>query len=302
MTGTDIEVEDPALAAARYLLTALEEEPPDILVFGESTLTFVGPEETDRVSVADRLTESLRPKSSFVVAAPGFNVEVHHQLVRLAATRPPRPLVVTSLYTRGTLPAFLRHPVWGHRRQIDLLTGETGHVVDALRRPYDAPGAEEWAAYEAMPYPTFIDAGRTIADFMAQLRPAPVYGSDEHWRWLFEFHYGGSPNPAAVRAFTAFGRTLRERGFPVIAFQNPVNVVEATERLGPEFIAWHRYNTDIVHEAFVAGYGPGAVVLETADGWMPDDFIEPAVEHLAAPARIRLAAIIADAVRESTEV
>lgn len=287
--------EDPALAAARILLYELEFEPPDVLVFGESTLLFVGPAEEDRRALADLLPDVLSPRSTFVVAGPGFGVELHREFVRLAATCAPRPIVVTSLYARGTLPAFLHHPLWGYRRQIELLERVSGDALDELVQPHVPPTAEEFVAYEALSYPTFV-ADRTIADFMAALRPPRNPFSRDHLRWLFEFHCGGKPDPTAVQAFTDYGRLLREVGFPVVAFQNPVDVVQGADLLGPEFADWHQHNTELVRDAFVAGYGPDAVILETADVWQPSDFVEPAVEHLTASARIRLARIIGDAV------
>jgi hypothetical protein len=293
--------EDPALAAARILLYELEVEPPDILIFGESTLLFVGSTEADQRSLADMLTEVLQPQSAFVVAGPGFGIELHREFVRLAMTRAARPLVVTTLYTRGTMPAFLQHPLWGHRRQIDLLKRVTGHDLDELSGAYVPPSAEEFLAYEALSYPTFV-ADRTIGDFMGALRPPQNPFSQERLAWLFEFHCGGTPDPTAVQAFTDFGRELRDAGFPVVAVQNPVDVVQGTALLGPEFAAWHRRNTSVVRDAFVAGYGPGAVILETADLWQPSDFVEPAVEHLTAHARVRLADLIAEAVQSAGAV
>jgi hypothetical protein len=286
--------EDPALAAARILLYELEFEPPEVLVFGESTLLFVGQAEADQRSLADLLTDMLLPKSAFVVAGPGFGVELHREFIRLAAMCAPRPVVVTSLYTRGTMPAFLHHPQWGHRRQIELLERVGGHSLEELTSPYVPPTAEEFVAYEALAYPTFV-ADRTISDFMGALRPPRNPFTREHMRWLFEFHYGGTPDPQALQAFTDYGRMLRDGGFPVVAFQNPVDVIQGADVLGPEFAEWHRRNTNVVRDAFVAGYGPGAVILETADLWLPTDFVEPAVEHLAAAARVRLAGLIANA-------
>lgn len=300
MPAPDIEVEDPALAAARTLLHVLDEDPPDVLVFGESTLTFVGPDEHDQRSLVDLIVEAVAPQSVFVVAGPGFNVQMHTEFVRLAATRVPRPVVLTTLYARGTLPAFLRHPVWGHRRQIELLTALTGAPVDEIRGDYEPPTPAEWADYEAMPYPTLVDDRRAIADFMAELRPPRSPFSAEHLRWLFEFHFGGTPDPDAVAAFTTYGRTLREAGYSVVAFQNPVSVAEAAGHLGDEFVARHRHHTDEVRDAFVAGYGTGAVIVESAGEWTVDDFVEPAVEHLTADARARLAAVIVDAIATAT--
>jgi hypothetical protein len=297
-TEPGTEVEDPVLAAARFLLYQLHENPPDVLVFGESTLTFVGSHEADQRSLADLLVAALAPLSSFVVAGPGFGVDLHREFIRLASTQVPRPIVVTTLYTRGTLPAFRCHPVWGHRRQVELLRGASGRSVEELQGQYVPPDADAWAAYEAMAYPTRVDAQRTIADFMAALRPPSNPFSREHMRWLFEFHCGGIPDPAAVESFTHYGRALREAGYPVIAFQNPVDVVQGAEALGPEFVEWHRSNTRLIREAFVAGYGAEAVILETAELWQPADFAEPAVEHLAARARGGLANLIAEAVRE----
>jgi hypothetical protein len=176
-----------------------------------------------------------------------------------------------------------------------LLTRVSGHSERELTGPYVPPTAEAYAVYEALAYPTFV-ADRTVGEFMAALRPPRKPFSREHLQWLFEFHVGGSPDPQVVAVFTEFGRELKEAGFPVIAFQNPVDVVQGSELLGPEVVDWHRRNTAAVRDAFVAGYGPDAVILETSDLWQSTDFVEPAVEHLAAQARIKLADIIARAV------
>jgi len=203
--------------------------------------------------------------------------------------------VITSLYVRGTLPAFRHHPIYGFRRQLERLKRESGDEPDALRAPYVPPTDDQWAAYEREPYPTLV-ADRTIAEFMSELRPPRNPWSAEHMRWLYEFHLGGVPEPDAVAAFTEYGRALREAGFPVVAMMNPVDVADAVEFLGPDVLDWYRRNAGLVREAFLAGYGPDAVILETGECWRPDDFIEPAVEHLAAPARVRLAGLITDAV------
>jgi hypothetical protein len=131
---------------------------------------------------------------------------------------------------------------------------------------------------------------------MAALRNNLKPGDAGFARWMFEFHYGGSPEAEACAAYTDIGRTLRETGHRVVAVQNPINVVEGARELGPGFRDWNARNEQTVLDAYLAGAGDDAVIVRTGDIWEPEDFIDPSLEHLNLAARDRLAAVIADAV------
>jgi hypothetical protein len=294
--------ENPELAQARYLLHHLHTAAVDVLLLGESTLLYVGPDEADQRSVGDLLVENLEPAATYTVAGPGYGIGLHAEFVRLASSMPARPVVVHTLYVRGTYPAFIDHPQYGHRRGLGLLRAAEATGARHLRAAHRAPTPEEYLAYEQVPYPTLVDERRVIGDFMAPLRHDLEPGEPEHTRWLFEFHYGGSPTDEGLQAFTDIGRRLRDCGYPVVAFQNPVNVVQGCQVLGAEFGEWHARNERAVLDAYRAGIGDDAVILETSALWQPEDFVDPALEHLAAPARVRLAEIVADEVRRVAEL
>jgi len=289
--------EDPELAQARYLVQQLEVSPIDVLVFGESTLTYFGPDEPDTRSVADLLVEALQPLTTYVVAGPGYGVALQCEYVRLACAMPRRPLVVHSLFVRGTYPAFYRHPQYGHRWAIERLRTTSVEAAYSLTAPRHEPTPQDYLEYEKLAYPTICGA-RVIDDFMDALRRRLKLGDPGFWRWLFEFHYGGSPEQEALHEYTDVGTMLRESGYRVIAYQNPINVVEATRELGDEFPAWQARNEQAVLDAYLEGIGEDATILRTADVWQPEDFIDPALEHLNAGARARLAALLTDEVRK----
>ena len=285
---------DPELARARFLLHQLYTEPADVLLFGESTLTYVGAHEADDRSVADLVAEKLQPLKTYTHAGPGYGAPLHTECVRLASALPPRPVIVHSLWVRGTFPAFRLHPIYGYVQAIERLRRLS--TFDRIYAPYEPATPADFLAYEDLPYPT-LRGDRTILDFMVTLRHHPSPETLEHAQAMFEFHWGGVPEEVGLRAFTALGRTLRESGYPVVAFQNPVNVVEGSQVLGAEFTDWHARNQQLVLEAYREGAGEHAVVLETGMLWQPEDFIDPALEHLGAEARNRLADLIVTEVR-----
>jgi hypothetical protein len=273
----------------------LATDPMDVLLFGESTLSYVGPEEADQRSVSDLVAEYLHPLSTYTLAGPGYGMSLHTEYLRLASSIPARPVIVHTLWLRGTFPAFLRHPQYGHRRALDRLRSTTPAVMGELFDRRRVPTTEDYKRFELLPYPTIVGE-RSIADFMRALREECMPDHPDYWRWMFEFHWGGSPEDEGLQAFTDFGRILRDSGYPVVAFQNPVNVTAGCAELGPEFAHWHARNEQAVLDAYRTGFGEDAVVLETGDLWEPEDFIDPALEHLGAAARARLAGLIADAV------
>jgi hypothetical protein len=295
-----LETEDPELAQARYLVQHLVANPADVLIFGESTLTYVGPHETDTRSVADLLAERLHPYSTYVVAGAGYGMPLLTKYLRLAAEAPVRPVVVHSLFLRGALAPFLRHPLYGHPQALERLSTSTAAQAWHLTEPKHVPSEAQWKQWERLAYPT-IAGDRTIADFVAALRDNLLPGQPGYDEWIFEFHYGGRPEPDGLRAFTEFGRLLASSGYRSVAFQNPVNVVQATRALGAGFAEWHARNERAVLDAYRVGVGEDAAVLRTGGMWRPEEFVDPALEHLGAEARARLADVIADAVRRRIE-
>ena len=288
--------EDPEYAQARYLVQQLDLTPIDVLVFGESTLTHVGSDEADQRCVADLLVEALHPLTTYVVAGPGYGIALRREYLRLAAAMPARPLVLHSLFVRGTLPAFYWHPQYGHRWAIDGLRSCSAEDAYSLTAPRHTPTPSEYLEYEKLAYPT-MGGARVIDDFMQALRHRLKIGDPGYWRWLFDFHFGGSPDAQALAEHTDFGRMLRAANYPALAFENPINMVQATAELGTAFPAWQAHNEELVRDAYLAGIGDGATILRTHGHWRPEDFIDPALEHLNAAARIRLATTLADAVR-----
>jgi hypothetical protein len=293
--------EDPEVAQARFLVQQQITEPVDVLIFGESTLTFTGPSEPGALSVADLIAEKLSSLRTYLVAGPGYGPAVHREFVRMATSLPARPTVVHTLFVRGTLPAFYVHPVYGYRRGVGRLASL--HADDAFHTSIPAvpPTPEEWLRYEQLPYPT-VRADRTIADFMRALRDNLQPGDPEFLQWLFEFHYGGTPSPEALAAYTDIGRLLSSTGCPVVAVQNPVNIRQGVHELGPQFRQWHARNERAVLDAYRSGAGAHAQVLMTSDLWDPSDFIDPALEHLTLEARDRLASTVAAAVLKAVVV
>ena len=288
--------EDPELAQARYLVQQLDVTPIDVLVFGESTLTHFGPDEPDTRSVAELLIDELKPLTTYVVAGPGYGAGLQREYLRLACAMPRRPVVLLSLFVRGTYPAFYRHPQYGYRWAIERLRSTSVEAAYGVTAPRHEPSPQDYAEYEKLAYPT-ICGERVIDDFMDALRRRLKLGDPGFWRWLFEFHYGGSPEPEALQAYTDMGATLRRAGHPVIAYQNPINVIEAARELGPDYPAWQARNEQGVLDAYLEGIGDSATILRTSSLWQPDDFIDPALEHLNAAARARLARLLADEVR-----
>lgn len=291
-------VDHPQLRQARLLLRTT----PDVVLLGESVLSFVGAHDHDRRTVPAMVADALGPSVSVVaVHGGGYHADLLAAFVELLAHRRHRPrVVVAALWVRGRLRPWVVHPRFGHVdavRRLRALDPATPpwRVRGSLRRG----GAEAFADFHRTPYATLLGPG-TVGDYAVPLRGSELIGQ-ERLRRLYAYHHGGElvPGDPDVAAFTRLGSSLRALGSPYVVYQAPVSVITGTEVLGEAFRDRVEQNFRVADDALRAGTGAPTPVLQTGCAFDPEEFLDPSdgSEHLNEHGRRRLADLLVAQVR-----
>jgi hypothetical protein len=292
-------LDHPQLRDARRLLRATSPGGADVLLLGESVLSFVGPRDADQRNlprmVADRLGPSVRLEA---VHGGGYHAALLTAYVELIRDRPHLPrVVVVSLWARGRLRPWIEHPRFSHAdalARLRRLSPDTPpwRVRGSLRR---ATGADFDRYYE-LRHPTLL-GDRTIGDYARPLKSGGL-DPDERLALLYAFHHGAPVGADELEAVTQLGAALAGLGCRFFAFEAPISVATGERALGPDFRELVTSNLAALGTAFRRGAGSDAVVLATGAAFDEGEFIDPSdgTEHLAAAGRQRLAALLADEV------
>jgi hypothetical protein len=298
-------LDNPEVKGARVLLSALRESPPDVLYLGDSTTSFVSATDVDRRRLYRMIGDSLGDGVTMHTLHGGsYNPALFNEFLRLAAASPHRPVVVLPLCIRVRTLPWIEHPIFGHKQATRYLTSVAqGTPAWRVRAGFPRPTAAQFAEFYQLPHPTW--AGElTVGDYIQTLKNAKAAGLSEadRVRLLYAYHHGGRIEAGTehLAAVSALGATLRGLGCEFFAYQTPVPVQTGTELYGPEFDELARHNFGLLQEAFLAGAGEQASVLQTGLDFTAEEFIDPqdASEHLNQQGRARLAELIATQVTE----
>jgi len=296
---------DPQLTQLRRTVRAFESGPVDVLMFGDSSSAYVGADDVDQRRLPEMVADELGPERRLVqVSGPGYNPELFDQFIRILGTLPHRPRVVVLTLNLRTATAthVVCHPEYGHRRSIEILTG----IRDANQRLRSVSlknrrTAKQFEQFEALPVSTRWAYGRTIGEFLAQVRGRRGGPENaEQQRALFDYFCGetiGPDHPQVARA-AALGETLRAYGVPVIQFWAPIPFDRGETYFPNEFREHVESNLQVVQGAFDAAVGSvkqGMAPFATAD----DEFIDSgdASEHWNQAGRQRAAVLLASEIR-----
>lgn len=284
-------VDHPQLRDARRLLRATQ----DVLLLGESVLDFVGPQDHDPRRLPVMLQDLLGPDVSLLaVHGGGYHADLLASYLELLAHRDYRPKVlVVALWARGRFAPWIAHPRFGHHDALARLAAldpatPAWRVRGSLRRG----SAADFEAFYRLPHPTL--AGDLLVGDYA--RPLKAGAGD--LRLLYAYHHGALIEPAALAAVTRLGAAAKALGCAVVAYQTPLSVETGAALLGPAFTERVAVNFIALDAAFQGGAGD-VPILPTAQAFSAAEFIDPAdgSEHLNDRGRLRLAGLLAEAVR-----
>jgi hypothetical protein len=298
-------LDDVHVRRGRHLLRALRcPSPPDVVVFGDSCWVTVGRHEEDRRPLPEVLQAELRPDLVLHAAVGGgYHPVLQQAFVHLVDRSPARPVIVLPMLQRMRT-AWRLHPMYRFTEQAAILEQVDATMpVRSVRTVGHRPTAAEFAAFDATPMSTWA-GDLTVGEHRNPLRSRGSGLTDaERLRLLYAYHHGEALEPGgeALLQLRELGRRLRDLGAPVVAFQEPVPVDVGEELFGPPFRQRIVDNFTLMDEALTAGF-PGLPVLQTGLAFAREEFIDPsdATEHLNASGRLRLARLLADAVRAAS--
>jgi hypothetical protein len=285
------------------LLRRIQNDPPDVLYFGESTSSFVGPHDEDRRRLKTMVRDRLGGEVSFhSVDGASFSADIFDAYLRLLSANNRRPLVVVPLWIRGRFPPWIHHPVHGHQRAIQRIRevdpSQSWHRVHA---GFKAPTQTDFDEFHRVPYSTLLGQG-TVGDYVSGIAEYGRTGNHEaRVRMLYAYHQGGllEADGAEMEAVTRMGRTIQHLECEAIAYQTPSPVMKGTELLGEAMSIRTSESFRVLNQAYRAGAGEDAEIIAAGESFATDEFIDPndASEHLNEVGRLRLAQMIVTAVK-----
>lgn len=291
---------DPELRQLRQLKRSLDAGGPDLLIFGDSAMFWTTEHDTDRRSLADMIVEDLDPATSCeTLVGAGYNPRIIMAYLEVIAAGPARPraIVVPASVLMAT-ELFLEHPHFSYRLESEDIRSiaVTGDFGRAGLRHADTSAFEE---YDRRPAPSLVGARRTAGEHRLLLNSAPQsrWQTAIRLRAMMDYYVAerltaDSPGVVLVKEL---GAALRELGVPAVAYVAPANHEVMRTVLGEGVIEHLRANVGHVVDAYTAGAGPSAPVVDAAFDSPSDEFVDPA--HVGSVGRSKLAGRIAAELR-----
>lgn len=280
-----------------------QQPPVEVLAFGDSSATWVGPDDTDRRRLFAMVGDELGGRvATHVVAGPSYHVDLIVAFLDLVRSSGQRPVVVVPLWVRGRFVPWVQHPTWGHQKALAHLRAQQGSERRRLHAALRHPDDEDFAAFETLPFPTLLGPG-SVADYALPLKDPRAFAADPaaRERLIYAYHHGArlESDQPTVEGVRALGRCLRDLGWPFVAFETPVPVTSGEQHLGPDFRKLVEHNFAVLREALAQGVGREVEVVRSGTAFPASHFIDPSLadEHLNQEGRRRLAAMIADPLR-----
>ncbi|HSY16202.1 MAG TPA: hypothetical protein VK816_09460 [Jatrophihabitantaceae bacterium] len=296
------QLDNPEVRNARRLAEAVRSAPPDVVYFGESASLFVSGADADQRPLFRMIADELGAGTTVhAIAGAGYHARLFDAYAQLLGAGSWRPVVVLPLWVRGSFTAWTRHPVYGYQHAVRAIRAvDRNAPLWRIRARIGPPGELDWTLHDQLSHPTLI-GDLKVGAYRLPLKDPAKYGLDRQarLRLLYAFHHGGAitPDTPYLADVTRFGRTLRELGCPVVAYQTPVPVERGVELFGPAFADLAAANFALMGEAFGRGYGPVGIP-PTGTSYASSDFVDPddGTEHVNEKGRLRLAAEIAGGV------
>jgi hypothetical protein len=200
-----------------------------------------------------------------------------------------------SLAIRLNYRPWLEHPVYGHRRAVSKIQRlDPSTPWWRIRAGFPKPGPRDFERFYEIPHKT-IAGDLTVGDYVRPLKKGSL-SREEQLRLVLSYYHGAElvAGSEEVAGFAQLGRRLRALGCRTVAYQSPLPVETCVDVLGPGFASLAANNWRLIDEAYRAGLGGDATILQTGTVFAPGEFIDPIEsEHLNGPGRVRLTEMIA---------
>ncbi|HWD53443.1 MAG TPA: hypothetical protein VG412_13665 [Acidimicrobiales bacterium] len=296
-------IDNETVRRARGLLRRLRSDAPDVIYLGDSALSIVGSNDSDRrrldAMVADLLGDGVSVKG---VDGASYHAELFDALLRLVEATPHRPLLLVPLCVRVRTPQLTEHPIYAHKQAVEFLrrvdlSGGAWRVHAAWPRP----SGSDFDAYYRVPHPTLL-GNWTVGDYLASMSESQRAGDeDARIKTLYAFFHGGllEPGSPELESVTRMGSTIRALGCQAVVYQTPVPVETGVASLGQALADRTAANFAMLNAAYRLGAGEDAEIVESGTCFSASEFIDPtdATEHLNDIGRLRLAEMVVASIK-----
>jgi len=278
-----------------------DEQPPDVLVLGDSVVERVAREDADRRSLASMVIDGLRPQcEALCISHMGYHTGVYLGLLRVLQITHDRPgVVVLALNLRSFGPQWFLDPTWQFHDEMRALERYLAHPSRGIPRlPATGIGPADMEAFEAteVDYPE-TDLGR-IGEFYDVIRSKPENVMDMKFRrrQIFILHYMHALYPDHLRLAQldeALG-LLSQLGCSVFCYLTPINHMGGVAYAGTPFLDAVRRNAAEVRRVAERHRRPDLRFEDFTELLGPDGYFSrhDAAEHLNEHGRSRLAAAV----------
>ena len=294
-------VDNAEIRQARRLARVTRKGDLDVVYLGDSTVSWVAPDDLDRRKVDAMLREALSARAPglrmHATHGGSYNPRLYSALLRMVHVADGRPCIVVPLCVRVRTIPWMEHPAFGHQIAADLLLDMPTDVpLRRIRKGIEPPTASDFEHFYTLPHPTW-SGGETVGDHVLPLKSGEL-AEDEYVKLLYAYHHGGRVHEGkATDTVRQLGADLRALGVPVVVYQTPIPHAMGNEIHGRGFRELAQENLATMDAAFREGFGP-IDILQTGLDFDTEEFLDwrMADEHLNEHGRRRLAEMLADAV------
>lgn len=271
---------------------------PHLLVMGDSTLFWRGPDEADTPSLEDTIAASYPELKANAVSEAALSLDLMEgswRILRARGAAPRVAIVVVNL--RSFSPTWFNRPDSYTEKVLHQLTWDSPYVR-ALYRPLMAFGALNKKSLKTDDY--YRELHRLVAEAPSyfHLNPGNVKDASATALGERETYYlcYGLPftedHPLLI-AMTNLVRALRKDGVKVLLYVTPVDVERGEHACGPAMTAIIRKNRETLVRVVATNFpdDPGLRLQDRADSAPSGDFLDhhgAPNEHLTFSGRERL--------------
>jgi hypothetical protein len=273
---------------------------PELLMFGESNMSWTLLQETDRRHVAEMIRDDLGAEVRLEgLVGPGYNPRIIMAfLAALPAGASQPKVVIVPMSVLMATSTWLAHPKLGYELAAKELRGliEAGDTQPRrLAQPTDAA----WDAYDHRPAPSLIGARRTLGELrlITSATPSTRWQQVVRLRHLMDYYNAErlEPDSPGVTLVAEMATMLKAQGLTSVAYVPPINLEVTDKVLGAESHDHIVRNAELLATSYRDAVGDSGTVVNAVAECPGSDFADPL--HLLEGGRRRLAGSIADAIR-----
>jgi hypothetical protein len=277
---------------------------PEVLIIGDSTMYWIGRNESDNRQMAEMIDDGLGSRTRcLTVVGPGYQAGIaigYLSALRHSRSRP-RVVILPVCPFMSTTP-WLNHPDYPYQ-QVAAAMRAAVSGNGARPRRLERPGPEFADAYDRLPAPSFVDAGRTLGEMrmLIHARAETPWQKAVRLRHRMDYYYADTlePDSPGVRLVADLAEMVVSLELRSVAYISPVNHEDLAESFGSAACSHEARNAEIVATAYRDGVGDLGTLVDPTFDFPRAEFVDPL--HPGCDARGEVADRIVEAVRSHME-